>query len=703
MALQSFVSAGILATSLAAALLSISSAHLGAVGTVASERINVIASDSSMNIHGLVGHLQVFVLSDWLSVNQPIEYFETTKGLWWLIPRQKLPWKKDSGSVLHHHVYLAEENLQRKSSASSVGGSSHKGASVQNESYLANSSYMCLEVPVLIKMGPKSGWLLGQRNMHMTAYGLPLRSNEYFMYFLRGEPLSASNVIKRMENHRGWEDLQMNLFWLGTGGGSLVIIHLLIFLFLRWRTGTPAHGILSVPRFELFLLILVLPCISQSSTFVIKGGTTAGIITGALLLAIPAALIISVCLFQLIAIFSGSYFQYKEVKHVARKEPWYTRLCYVVTGGPSSGKWFCKEGIPSSFLPRFGILFESLKGPPFFIFVDQNEPNSISKWTGSGNSGIGRMRPVSLDGSTEGNKIPISKRLLGCARSSYIIVDLSRRVCLGIICGAYSSRKSNQSLFALIFTLVQFIYLFTLKPYINRGVHVVESISLLCEVGIFAIFISIDGSNLVKARSVGFLMLALLFVTFVTQIINEWYALMKFLLRFSQPQKNSFKLSLKFAAKGLILPFLPKKQWPRVIPASSHLKTGLAPVLPPGQDKKSVRRDIRAGATTISAMTATVVPVLSPGSPGPNVLQMTGSSTVGTTLSTQRAVETKQLKGLKLEPKSDLKKLRELAKASFSGDTNFEEASTSYGPMLQSLSGQSSLPTPQVPSSRIEH
>lgn len=63
----------------------------------------------------------------------------------------------------------------------------------------------------------------------------------------------------------------MNLFWLGTGGGSLVIIHLLILLFLRWRTGTPAHGILSVPRFELFLLILVLPCISQSSTFVIKG------------------------------------------------------------------------------------------------------------------------------------------------------------------------------------------------------------------------------------------------------------------------------------------------------------------------------------------------------------------------------------------------------------------------------------------------
>lgn len=63
----------------------------------------------------------------------------------------------------------------------------------------------------------------------------------------------------------------MNLFWLGIGGGSLVVIHVLVVLFLRWRLGAPVHGILSVPRFELFLLILMLPCISQSSAFVIKG------------------------------------------------------------------------------------------------------------------------------------------------------------------------------------------------------------------------------------------------------------------------------------------------------------------------------------------------------------------------------------------------------------------------------------------------
>lgn len=70
--------------------------------------------------------------------------------------------------------------------------------------------------------------------------------------------------------HR-WQDLGMNLFWLGVGCSSLLIIHFLTLLFLRWRMGAPAHGMLSVLRFALFLLILMLPCICQSSAFVIRG------------------------------------------------------------------------------------------------------------------------------------------------------------------------------------------------------------------------------------------------------------------------------------------------------------------------------------------------------------------------------------------------------------------------------------------------
>lgn len=398
------------------------------------------------------------------------------------------------------------------------------------------------------------------------------------------------------------------------------------------------------------------------------------------MLAIPAAFILSVCLFLVIAIFSGALAQFKEVKYVDTEEPWYTKLWFFFTMRPIVGKWFCREGLPSSFFARFGILFDSQKGPPKFVFVDQNDPNTIPKWTESGHNGIGRMRALNSDDSNEEIKIPLSRRLLGCARSFYIVVDLLRRVSLGIISGTYPSKKASQSMFALTITLVQFMYLFTLKPYISRGIHMVESVSLLCEVGIFVLFITTTSTNPTEAHILGYTMLALLFIAFVTQLINEWYALINSVVRLSQPHKNSLKLGLKFAMRGLILPFLPRKHWSRFIPASSQPKTGLAPVVPLSPEKEMKRRDARAPCTDpISSMSATVVPVLSPGSPGPNVIQMTGSVTTETNLSSQREGEGKRLKGPKLEPKSDLKKLRELARASFSGDPKGEEASTSYG------------------------
>ncbi|KAL5797191.1 hypothetical protein ACOSQ2_002011 [Xanthoceras sorbifolium] len=696
-ALHSFVTAGVLATSLAAAIISLSSANLRATGTHNSG-FTFVSSDPSMNLHGMVGHLQVFVLSDWLTANQPIEYSETTKGLRWLIPRQKLPWRKDSASLWPNHVYLAKEKLSKQFGQLSIG-STYKRFYHQVGLNLTNSSYRQHQLLFPTAIDPKFGWPYGHHNISMknTPYGLPLNSNEYFTYFLRGEPLSASNVVKKMENYNGWQDLGMNLFWLAGGGFSLLIIHLLILFFLRWRIGTSVHGVLSVPRFELFLLILMLPCISQSAAFVLRGATTGGIIIGALLLSIPAALILSVCLFLVIAILLGSFAQYKEIRHVAVKEPWYTELWFSFTGRPVNGKWFYKEGLPSSFFALFGILFENRKGPPFFVFVDENDPNTIPNWTESDQSGIGRMRAVSSDDSNEEIRIPPSRRILGCARSSYIVLDLLRRTSMGIISGAYSSNQSSQSLFALTITLIQLTCLFTLRPYIRRGVHVVESISLLCEVGIFSICIRLNGSNPTEAKTLGLLMLALLFLTFVAQITNEWYAIIKCILRLSQPQKNSFKFGLKFVAKGLVLPFLPRKHWSRVMPGSFQPMTGLAPVLPLSSDTEYGRRD------RPSAMTATVVPVLSPGSPGPNVIEMTGSTPVDATIARQREAEGKRGKGVKLETKSEMKKLRELAKASFSGDSTGEEASTSYAFRLQSCSSENSSANPQASASKFRY
>ncbi|XP_028099410.1 uncharacterized protein LOC114298962 isoform X2 [Camellia sinensis] len=387
-ALHSFMTAGILATSLAAAILSLSSANLGAVGTLASG--DTVVSDPLMNLHGMVGHLQVFVLADWLSDSLPVEYSETTKGLRWLLPREKLPWKKESSSMWPNHLYLTETKLVMKENHLPIGFLSHKRAYHAYELNLTFSSYYLQEgLPFPTEIYPKSGELPQQHNITMKniPYGLPLDSKEYFIYFLRGEPLSASSVIKRMEKYTGWQDLEMNLFWLGVGGVGLLVTHTLIFLFLRWRIRPSAYGIFSVPRFELFLLILMLPCISQSAAFVIRGGTTGGILTGTLLLAIPAGFILSVCLFLIITIFSGSFAQYTEVKHMHNKEPWYTKLWLFFTGRPTIGKWLYREGLPSSFLPRFGILFENRRGPPLLVLVDQNDSNSKPKWAESGLSG----------------------------------------------------------------------------------------------------------------------------------------------------------------------------------------------------------------------------------------------------------------------------------------------------------------------------
>ncbi|KAG5534704.1 hypothetical protein RHGRI_022736 [Rhododendron griersonianum] len=661
-ALHSFMTAGILVTSLAAAVLSISSANLGAVGTLASG--GTVFPDPSMNLHGMVGHLQVFVLADWILVSLPVEYSETTKGLRWLLPREKLPWKKKSSSMWPSKLYTSETKLEMEESHSSIGIPYNARAYHAYQPNLTTfSSNLQQGPPIPTVIYPKSGWLPGQQNITMKniQYGLPLRSSEYFTYFLRGEPLSASSVMKRMQTYTGWQNLEMNLFWLGVGGISLLVAHLVTFLFLRWRTQRSVPGILSVPRFELFLLILMLPSISQSAAFVIRGGTTGGVLTGTLLLAIPAGFILSVFLFLAIAIFYGSFVQYTEVKHIHDKEPWRTKLQHFLTGRPTIGKWLYREGLPSSFLPRFGILFENRRGPPFFVLLDQNDPNNKSKWTESGLSGIGRMRALSSDESNEEAKVPPSKRFLGYARSSYIILDLLRRTSLGIVAGAYPSGGFNQGLFALIITSVQFLYLFTLKPYISRGVNAAEGVSLLCEAGLFILSTSASGSSLVGENNLGFAMLGLLLLAYVSQIVNEWHAIMKSLLRLSQPQDNSFKSGLKNAAKGLLIPFLPRRHWSGAAAgSSSQPKTGLDLV-----------------PSTSTAMNATVVPVVSPGlSPNLN----TASSTNGeATLNGHSAGEGKQLKGIKLEPKSEMKKLRQLARASFAGVPNYEEGSTSYG------------------------
>eukprot|EP01018_Ginkgo_biloba_P013824 Gb_22704 [translate_table: standard] len=709
----------------------------------------------------MAGHLQVFAFSDWLSVSLPVEYHETTRGLRWLIPHAKLPWENDETTLTTFDPQLVVDSpemsmVKHKRSLSAEVGYYH-----ERNRYPIGSTYNCLssttEQWTKTHPGLKwsfnfgklfGGWTLTPnkgaekkfsglkmsslvtcnnglqqsqdivRNARLykerklgvnsTMYGPALESSEYNRYFVNQSGwLPAAKLIHGEEKYTGWQDFERNMFWLGVVGAGLIILHILILIFLKWRTKTSLRGALSVPRFELFLLILTLPCMCQASAFIIRGGTTAGIIVGVILLAIPTAFLLSVFLFLAVAVFMGDLAQYKEIRRENEKLAWYSKAFAIFVGRNAVGRWFRKEGLPSSFLSRFGILFEDRKGPPKLVYVDGDNPRSMPKWIDSGTNGIGRMRPVNSDDDSEETMASISQRVTGSARSAYLILDLVRRVTLGIIFGAYawSDHSWSQTTIAFGFTVVQLFYLVFLKPYIRRGVQMVESICLLCEAGLFASgFVLIaHGHPSDDHKGIGIFMLVLLFISFVSQLVNEWYALMNRLVRLAPTQQPSLKLGLKMLVRGILLPLIPHQHWPKFItPEPSQPKTGLVPVVPFSPEAEHERRVTEMTQIQPPLTVAEdVVPTYHPGSPcfidprtvSPAIIAGEGpasgeirpesspkTSQIWSQWGRTRSLEGKRSKGTKSDPRTnELKMLRELAKASFPGGRKDEDPTETTG------------------------
>lgn len=65
------------------------------------------------------------------------------------------------------------------------------------------------------------------------------------------------------------------MFWLAVVGGSLILLHALLFFILKFRKKNyekqRGYGALTFPRFEIFLMILALPCICEASASIIRG------------------------------------------------------------------------------------------------------------------------------------------------------------------------------------------------------------------------------------------------------------------------------------------------------------------------------------------------------------------------------------------------------------------------------------------------
>lgn len=72
-----------------------------------------------------------------------------------------------------------------------------------------------------------------------------------------------------------WRDFDRSMFWLAVIGGSLIVLHAILLFILKLRKRNSekqrGYGALTFPRFEIFLIILALPCICEASAALVRG------------------------------------------------------------------------------------------------------------------------------------------------------------------------------------------------------------------------------------------------------------------------------------------------------------------------------------------------------------------------------------------------------------------------------------------------
>ncbi|KAF8399728.1 hypothetical protein HHK36_015599 [Tetracentron sinense] len=520
--LSTFATATFAATSLAAMLLTVSTASLQSAGAC-SRSSSSLTSHPARNLFRIACHIQVFALSRWLTDSMPVEYYEFARGLQWSIPYLSLPWETG-------HVQSVMVN-------SSPPIMTHSGISKNHDSKTFTS----------IQSGN------AKLDMAASIFGLPLTPMEYKSYFESQNIKPEAEYILDPHNSNGWKEFNKNMFWLAVIGGSLMLLHALVLSTLKLRMKNSErhrYGALVLPRFEIFLIILALPCICQASEALIKGGDTSGVIVGILLLGVVSFLLLGLLSFLSIGITLGKLLQYKEVHQEGQKFHWYQEIVRVTLGPGKRGQWAWKDEPNSAHLTMLGPLFEDLRGPPKYM---------LSQISG-GNLGKHGDRIIASDDETEDAEAPFIQKLFGILRIYYTLLESVKRVALGIVAGAYSINWSSRTpaLILLCITSFQLFFLVLKKPFIKKKVQLVEIVSVASEVGIFATCLVLLESEFSAGdgTKIGIFMLLLFLIGFSTQLINEWYALYRQIIRLCSAE-NSFLSGLKIASFGFLLIFIP--------------------------------------------------------------------------------------------------------------------------------------------------
>ncbi|MCH83742.1 hypothetical protein A2U01_0004568, partial [Trifolium medium] len=206
--ISAFATATFALTSIAAGLLTISTASLQSVDTFARSSSFLIV-DPVRNLFRILCHIQVFALARWLSAKLPVEFYEFSRHLQWTIPYFSVPWESGPMSLF-------------------MVGSSPFGSS---NSFTKTSA----TIPNML--------LLGQNlNYGASVYGSPLTSSEYRRYFESENMKPEAEYILDSQHSSGKRNSE--------------------------KPGI--YGALVFPRFEIFLLFLALPGICKASSGLIK-------------------------------------------------------------------------------------------------------------------------------------------------------------------------------------------------------------------------------------------------------------------------------------------------------------------------------------------------------------------------------------------------------------------------------------------------
>lgn len=521
-----FATAAFLLTCFAAGLLTMSTASLQSVRAF-SRPSSYLSSDPARILFRSACHIQVFALSRWLAVTLPVEYYEFARSLEWSIPYFTLPWET--------------RHIQPVMTGSSPDESSNSFLSRSYEREISHS------------VRPKEDGF----KIAAAVYGSPLTPVEYRSFFESHSFKPEAEYIFDKLHSNGWRDFERSLFWLAVIGGCLILLHAFLFFVLKCKKRDSekqgSYGALIFPRFEIFLLILALPCICQASAAIVAGGTPSGVVVGIILLGIVAFVLLSFFLFLSIGITFGKLLQYKEVHREGQQFHWYQEIIRVTLGPGKRGQWTWKNEANPVYLTMLGPLFEDLRGPPKYM---------VSQIAGGINPSRQGDRIIASDDETEDAEAPFIQKLFGILRIYYTILESAKRVALGVLAGAYLNKWSSKTpiIVLLCITSFQLFFLVLKKPFIKKKVQLVEIISLCCEVGVFATcFVLLEKEfSAGDETKIGIFMLMLFLVGFLAQMITEWYALYEQTKQLDTAE-NSFLTGLKIASVGFLLYFIPQK------------------------------------------------------------------------------------------------------------------------------------------------